>query len=61
MTSTLKETKPNDYSYFEKILDLRNRHMVKGLPEQYVFFSTYLVMKLTLFILCVNEEGLMLK
>ena len=38
MKSTLKETKPNDYSYFEKIWDLRNRHMVKGLPEQYVFF-----------------------
>ena len=38
MTSTLKETKPNDYSYFEKIWDLRNRHMVTGLPEQYVFF-----------------------
>ena len=61
MKSTLKKTKPNDYSYFEKIWDLRNRHMVKGLPEQYVFFSTYLVMKLTVFILCVNEEGLMLK
>ena len=60
MKSTLKETKPNDYSYFEKIWFLRNRHMVKGLPEQYVF-SYYLVMKLTVFILCVNEEGLMLK
>ena len=56
MKSTLKETKPNDYSYFEKIWDLRNRHMVKGLPERYIFF-----MKLTMFILCVKEEGLMLK
>ena len=60
MKSTLKETKPNDYSYFEKIWDLRNRHMVKGLPEQ-CFFFYYLVMKLTVFILDVNEEGLMLK
>ena len=61
MKSTLKETKPNDYSYFEKIWDLRNRHMVKGLLEQNVFFFYYLVMKLTVFILCFNEEGLMLK
>ena len=61
MKSTLKETKPNDYSYFETIWDLRNQHLVKDCRSNVFFFFYYLVMKLTVFILCVNEESLMLK
>ena len=33
----LKESDPTLYGYFEEVWDVRNRHMVKGLPDQYVF------------------------
>lgn len=34
----LKETDPDIYEEFEKVWAVRNRHMVMGLPSQYVFF-----------------------
>ena len=33
----LKETDPTLYKYFVEIWDIRNRHMVKELPEKYIF------------------------
>lgn len=34
----LKETDPDIYKEFENVWAVRNRHMVMGLPSQYVFF-----------------------
>ena len=34
----LQKTEPVLYKYFEEIWQVRNNHLVKGLPEQYVFF-----------------------
>lgn len=34
----LKETDPDIYKEFERVWAVRNRHMVMGLPSQYVFF-----------------------
>ena len=33
----LKEKKPDQYHHFEEILSLRERHIVKNLPSEYVF------------------------
>ena len=33
----LKEKKPDQYHHFEQIWSLRERHMVKNLPSEYVF------------------------
>lgn len=34
----LRSTKPQLYARFEMIWDIRNRHMVHGLPQSYIFF-----------------------
>ena len=34
----LQREEPNLYSYFEKVWMVRNNHIVKGLPQQYIFF-----------------------
>jgi hypothetical protein len=36
--SLLRSSHPELYSYFEQIWAIRNRHMVKNLPSQYIFF-----------------------
>ena len=45
----LQAKKPDEYNYFKKIWDLREQHMVKGLPEKYIFFC-YLATRVTVFI-----------
>ena len=35
---TLQQDYPLDFAHFQKVWDLRQRHMVQGLPSQYVFF-----------------------
>ena len=37
---TLAQQKPELYSYFQRVWDVRSRHMVAGLPAQYVFMLT---------------------
>lgn len=34
---TLKLKEPEQYSYFQSVWDIRSRHMITGLPLQYVF------------------------
>ena len=35
---TLQRDHPELFSYFEEIWSVRNRHIVQGLPSQYMFF-----------------------
>ena len=38
LKTELKAKKPDKYDYFTVIWNLRKQHMVKGVPEKYVFF-----------------------
>ena len=38
LRAELQAKKPDEYNYFKKIWDLREQHMVKDLPEKYIFF-----------------------
>ena len=49
LRAELQAKKPDEYNYFKKIWDLREQHMVKGLPEKYIFFC-YLATRVTVFI-----------
>ena len=34
----LRKESPDFFSHFTMIWDIRNRHMIKGLPSSYIFF-----------------------
>jgi hypothetical protein len=53
----LKEAKPDIYSYFEMVCDLRNHHMVKGCHKSMCSFCCH-VMNVIVFIPCVKADSL---
>jgi hypothetical protein len=57
LRAELQAKKLDEYNCFKKIWYLRTQHMVKGLPEKYIFFS-YPATRVTVFIHYVNVENL---
>lgn len=59
--NALKGCDPTLYAYFEEVWDVRSRHMVKNLPEQYVFMLVPCFQKSCPHVKCHSEHNLDLK
>lgn len=57
----LQEFDPTLYAYFEEVWNVRSRHMVKNLPEQYVFMLVPCFQKSCPHVKCHSEQNLDLK